>query len=108
MTRRRTRSPGSFFEMTQRSYFFFAVRLRVVRRTARFAGAFFAAFLVALRRFLAGAFFAALRLAGAFFAALRLTVFFAALRLAGAFFFAALRLAGAFFAALRLTVFLAG
>jgi hypothetical protein len=98
------------------------VRLRAVRRVARFAGA---AFFAALRRrFLAGAFFAvvlrfaALRrfLAGAFFfAALRRflagAAFFLVARFLVAFFavdfrlvalrFVALRLAGAFFAALR-------
>ena len=102
----------------------------------RFAGAFLAAFLAALRRtpcaWPALRFFAALRLA-AFFAgalrlaaflaalrfvvALRLAAFFAALRFAepsrvalrfaGAF-FAALRLAGAFLAALFFVAFLAG
>ena len=109
------------------------MRLRVVRRVARFAVAFFVAF---RRRFLAGAFFAALRrfLAGAFFAAFfvalrrflagafRFAAFFVvrffvaffatlrlvALRFAGAFFAAFLRLAGAFLAALLFVAFLAG
>ena len=118
-------------------YLFFAVRLRVVRRflaagaaffaalRRRFlAGAFLAAFFVALRRFLAGAaFFAALRrrfLAGAFlaafFVALRfLVAFFAVVfrfavdfRFAGAFRFAALRLPGAFLAARLFVAFFAG
>ena len=124
--------PGPSSRLRKRSYFFFVVRLRVVRRTARFAGAFFAA----LRRFLgrslllgrlalgrslallgrlaldgllgrlalAGVFLAALRLAGALLFAVR---FFAAFRFAGAF-FAALRLAGAFLAALLFVAFLAG
>ena len=34
----RTRLPGPFYETSESGYFFFAVRLRVVRRTARFAG----------------------------------------------------------------------
>ena len=89
------RTPGLSRFGRVAGYLRFAVRLRTVRRVARFAGAAF--FFVALRRRLAGAFFAA------FFVALRRRFF------AGAAFFAALRrfFAGAFFAALRFVAFFA-